>query len=190
MFYDAQKAIKNSLLYRYIVLNTFGLAMLALLARNGWLVRIYEADIFHVSKVIGLTFIVAMMMFSNHLLKLNTVMNCTDKIEIRSLLAFRMRLQAAVRVPNVLGYILVLLGLTGTVLGFIAATGAMHADQMQDTAAIGPMFAGLLSGVSAKFYTTLVGTVLNMWIFLNHLLISQSHYQLMAKVAEDNSIDV
>jgi biopolymer transport protein ExbB/TolQ len=61
---------------------------------------------------------------------------------------------------------LVLLGLIGTVLGFIIALSGVSAESAGDVDAIQPMVGALLSGMATALYTTLTGAVLSMWLGL------------------------
>ncbi len=67
---------------------------------------------------------------------------------------------------------LVLLGLIGTVLGFIIALSGVDPQAAGDVTAISSMVSRLLSGMSVALYTTLVGAVLNVWLTVNYQLLS------------------
>jgi len=70
---------------------------------------------------------------------------------------------------------LVLLGLIGTVMGFIIALSGISAETVADPNAVGPMVGSLLSGMATALYTTLAGSVLNLWLMMNfHMLVGGS----------------
>ena len=63
---------------------------------------------------------------------------------------------------------LVLLGLIGTVLGFVIALSGVNPETAGDVRAIAPMVTALISGMSVALYTTLVGAVLHLWLMVNY----------------------
>ena len=75
--------------------------------------------------------------------------------------------------------LLVVLGLIGTVLGFIIALGGVDPRTVSDITAIGPMVSTLIRGMSTALYTTLVGAVLNVWLMLNYNLLSGGCVKLL-----------
>jgi ubiquinone/menaquinone biosynthesis C-methylase UbiE len=90
---------------------------------------------------------------------LDTVAACAA--ESRALLASSLRLKLASRIAPIryLANSLVLLGLIGTVIGFIIAFSGVRPEVASDVAAIGPMVSTLISGTSVALYTTLVGSL-------------------------------
>ncbi|MPY72205.1 MAG: hypothetical protein GEU92_19270 [Alphaproteobacteria bacterium] len=85
-----------------------------------------------------------------------------------------MRTQLASRIAIIryVANILVLLGLIGTVLGFVIALSAVSAEGSGDVSKVAPMVAKLLVGMSVALYTTLVGTVLHLWLSANYHLLA------------------
>lgn len=67
---------------------------------------------------------------------------------------------------------LVLLGLIGTVLGFVIALSGVDPQAAGDVRAITPMVSDLISGMSVALYTTLVGAVLNLWLMVNYRILA------------------
>jgi biopolymer transport protein ExbB/TolQ len=64
------------------------------------------------------------------------------------------------------------LGLIGTVAGFIIALSGVTAEEAGDLAAVQPMIAQLISGMSIALYTTLEGAVLGLWLTVNHRILA------------------
>jgi hypothetical protein len=77
---------------------------------------------------------------------------------------------------------LVLLGLIGTVLGFIIALSAVDPSAAGDVQAIEPMVTQLIQGMSVALYTTLVGAVLNLWLSINYRLLASGGVKLVAEI--------
>ena len=74
---------------------------------------------------------------------------------------------------------LVLLGLIGTVLGFIIALSGIEPGAAASVKAIGPMVSNLIRGMSVALYTTLVGAVLNLWLTVNYNQLARDTVRLV-----------
>jgi len=79
---------------------------------------------------------------------------------------------------------LVLLGLIGTVLGFIISLSGVDPDAVSDVSAISPMVSTLLGGMSVALYTTLAGAALNLWLMVNHRLLAAATGGFVASIVE------
>ena len=79
---------------------------------------------------------------------------------------------------------LVLLGLIGTVVGFIIALSGVRPEVVSDVGAIGPMVSALINGMSVALYTTLVGSLLNVWLMINVRLLESGTVKLLTATVE------
>ena len=79
---------------------------------------------------------------------------------------------------------LVLLGLIGTVIGFIIALSGVDVDLAADVDSVGPMISTLIGGMSVALYTTLVGAILNIWLMVNYRLLLSGTVNLVTSVVE------
>ncbi|UCH76262.1 MAG: MotA/TolQ/ExbB proton channel family protein [Rhodospirillales bacterium] len=77
---------------------------------------------------------------------------------------------------------LVLLGLVGTVVGFIIALSGVDPEAAGDVDSIAPMVAELIHGMSVALYTTLVGAVLHLWLKINYLMLSGGTVRLLDRL--------
>lgn len=104
----------------------------------------------------------------------------------RAIFAANLRLRLAHRIGFVRGIAggLVLLGLIGTVIGFIIALSGVDPAGVSDVNSVGPMVSTLIAGMSTALYTTLVGSVLNIWLMINHGLLMGGTIKLAAAVIE------
>jgi hypothetical protein len=104
----------------------------------------------------------------------------------RSLLVSSLRLRLGSRVAPIrhLANSLVLLGLIGTVVGFIMALSGVRPEAASDVNAIGPMVSTLIGGMSVALYTTLVGSILNLWLMVNVRLLEGAAAKLLIAVIE------
>jgi hypothetical protein len=106
--------------------------------------------------------------------------------ESRSLLASALKLKLTARLGAVrqIASALVLIGLIGTVLGFIVVLGGVNPESASDVSAVGPMISTLVEGMGIALYTTLVGAVLNIWLMANCQVLSSGLVKLIAGVVE------
>ncbi len=84
---------------------------------------------------------------------------------------------------------LVLLGLIGTVVGFIIALSGVDPDTVSDVNAISPMVSTLLSGMAVALNTTLVGAALNLWLTVNYHVLSAETAQFTIKLTASGEVD-
>ena len=77
-----------------------------------------------------------------------------------------------------------LLGLIGTVVGFIIALSGVRPEVVSDVGAIGPMVSTLIGGMSVALYTTLVGSLLNVWLMVNVRLLEGGTVKLLTATVE------
>ncbi len=75
---------------------------------------------------------------------------------------------------------LVLLGLIGTVIGFLVALSGVDADGAADLSRVAPMVARLIEGLGIALYTTLAGSVLHLWLMANVRLLEGGAARLAA----------
>ncbi len=104
----------------------------------------------------------------------------------RAILASTLRLKLSQR-AGVIRHVaasLVLLGLIGTVIGFIIALSGVDPEQASDVNAVTPMVSTLIDGMSTALYTTLVGAVLNIWLLVNYHLLAGGTVKLIASLVE------
>lgn len=90
----------------------------------------------------------------------------------------------AVAIVRHIANTLVLLGLIGTVIGFVIALSGVDPAHAEDVAAIAPMVADLIAGMSVALYTTLVGAVLNLWLMVNYHILTGVATKLTAGLIE------
>jgi biopolymer transport protein ExbB/TolQ len=98
--------------------------------------------------------------------------------------ALRLRLSHRIAVVRHIGSTLVLLGLLGTVVGFIIALSGVDPQKASEIAAISPMVSTLIRGMSTALYTTLVGCVLNIWLMVNYRLLATGTVKLITTITE------
>src|SRR5690606_5296085 len=89
-----------------------------------------------------------------------------------------------IALPRHIANNLVLIGLIGTVLGFIISLGGVDPARAPDPNAISPMVSTLIEGMSVALYTTLVGSILHIWLFVNYHMLAAGALKLATSIIE------
>lgn len=143
------------MIHRFAAFNLFAISLLAAAGLAGWLGVIWASDPTYLTAAITLVF------------AFGWALSVRCAWHRRSVVT-RRRFPPDVRVVGQLADRLVMLGLIGTVLGFIIALAGIDPATAGDPSVVSPMVARLLRGMGVAFYTTLVGSVLSIWLEVNH----------------------
>ena len=195
------------LLLRFALINFTGFALLAAAWLQGWIAQILAADDTHICKLIFVLFLAGLALSAQKVWMLSRELNALDvgpsagpsKIAsfmhgiagragaTRQALAGVLRLKLAHRIAPVrhIASTLVLLGLIGTIIGFVIALSGVNQDAVTDAAAIGPMVATLLHGMAMALFKTLVGSVLNVWLMVDYRLLEGGAVHLLTRAIEE-----
>jgi hypothetical protein len=194
------------LLMRFALINMAGLALLGTVAMQGWIGTILAVDDTHVCKLLFVLFTVGLVWAGRRAAMLSRELNALDSGdwhsetrvaafmrgihgrggETRAALATALRLKLAHRLAPVrqMAGSLVLIGLIGTVIGFIIALSAVDRGAVSDPSQIGPMVATLLRGMSMALFKTLLGSILNVWLMINYRLLEGGATHLVTRAIE------
>ncbi len=200
------------LLLRFVLTNLLGLGLVGAAYAQGWVELVIKADASHLSTVIALVFVAGLGYCALRVLQTSRELNqiksfdplvqsaAGDYIaklrgrsgESRSILAASLRLKLSQRISLVrhAAGSLVLLGLIGTVIGFIIALSGVDPESASDVQSIAPMVSSLIKGLSTALYTTLIGSVLNVWLMINYRLLAGGTIKLITALidyGEDNA---
>ncbi len=203
---DDPIAHRYLLLMRFSLANGIALALVGAAAGQGWIQTILSAQGSVYSLAIVAVFAVGLFWSGQRVTQLSRALNEVKRFELdryasappylqlierrdgqsRSILASTLRLRLAARIAPVrhIANSLVLLGLTGTVIGFIVALSGVAPDAASDVSAIGPMISTLIEGMSIALYTTLVGSLLHIWLMVNVRLLESGTIKLLTATVE------
>jgi MotA/TolQ/ExbB proton channel family len=195
------------LLLRFAVLNLVALALLGAAWLKGWVGVVVAGDTTGLVLVIVAVFLFGLMSCARKIWQTSVEINQLKERRpaggsrigryllgvqgrdghARALAASALKLKLAARIAAVrhLANSLVILGLIGTVVGFIIALSGVNAETAADVEAIGPMVSTLISGMSVALYTTLVGAVLNIWLMTNYRLLEGGTVTLVTAIVEE-----
>ncbi len=175
------------LTYSLAVINIVGFALLGMAAMQGWIERAIEADVTGLVYVIFGVFVVGFVICAGRVVALDNELcrlhqGRTMRLETNSGIfdsrpehlpeALKARLWNSIAVVRQFASALVMLGLIGTVVGFIMALSGVGPKTVGDVAGVQAMVAQLVSGMSVALYTTLCGAVLGLWLTVNNRLLA------------------
>ena len=194
------------LLLRFTLLNLFGFGLLGAAYAHGLVTQALIADRTYLSLVIFLVFLAGMGLSAFKVWQTSRELNSVrdfqsgdDSPAARYLTpmtgadadsranlvgALRMKIAHRTAVVRHIANSLVLLGLIGTVVGFIIALGGVDPEHASDVKAIAPMVSTLIQGMSTALYTTLIGAVLNVWLMANHQVLAGGTVKLITSLVE------
>ncbi|MEM7404784.1 MAG: MotA/TolQ/ExbB proton channel family protein [Pseudomonadota bacterium] len=96
----------------------------------------------------------------------------------------RVRLIDAISHVRYLADALVLLGLVGTVVGFIIALSGIEPNTALSVEKIGAVVSTLISGIGIALYTTLLGAVFHLWLGFNYRMLVGASVRLYGASVE------
>lgn len=194
------------LILRFALTNIIGFALLATAFLHGMVGPVLTADRTHLSVVIFAVFLAGLGLCAWKIVRISRELNLVRAFnplvpsraadylaklrgssgDGRSVLAgaLRLKISQGISVVRHIAGSLVLLGLIGTVIGFIIALSGVDPENASSIDSVGPMVSTLISGMSTALYTTLVGSVLNVWLMINYQILSGGAVKLITKIQE------
>lgn len=194
------------LLLRFSIVNFVAMALLTAAWLWGWVDMVLAADRTGLSLVIFAVFLGGLVISTRKAVQISRDLNFTKEFDpprwsrvaryletvvgrgadSRAICASTLRLKLSARIGVVRGIAnsLVLLGLIGTVVGFIIALSGVEPEAVSDVKAVAPMVSTLIQGMSVALYTTLVGAVLNIWLTVNYQILVTGTANLIAAIVE------
>lgn len=194
------------LLFRFVLVNAVGLALLAVAWANGWIGLLLAADTTRLVTLIALVFVAGFALCVRRLIATSRELNGlkegrppgdgrvaeylraidgrdnATRAHLASLL--RLKLHARIAPVRHIANNLVILGLVGTVVGFVIALDGVDPQAASDVSAVGPMISRLIEGMSVALHTTLVGAVLNIWLMIDYRMLESGTVRLFTQAVE------
>lgn len=166
--------MKHGLILRFTLTNIIAISLLAIAWVQGYIQAIFSADQTHLTVIIFGLFLYGLALSAYRCLGISHALDAgstpLSDIELKQKIA-----PVQDHANN-----LVLLGLIGTVLGFIIAMSGVDPETVSDVDSMAPMVSTLIQGMSTAMYTTLVGSVLNLWLMTNYRLLAAGTVGLIA----------
>ena len=197
------KDFKYLLLFRWLLVNVVGFFLLSVAYMYGWIDMVLVADQTFISVLIFGAFMWGLLISGIRTFKtsreLSYAKTGSDKSKWKKVMdnlydekvspaqiieALRTKMIARISIVKWLANSLVMMGLIGTVVGFIIALSGVDPAFASDITLIGKMVATLISGLGTAMYTTLVGSILNLWLLANYHILAEGTSNLFATLLE------
>ncbi len=194
------------LLVRFALVNVVAVAVLAAAYLQGWLDGVLSAHLVELSYGIFLVFLYGLVLCSTKVWRNSVELNGLKagtpdpesragkylsrtkkaKPESRSIQVMALRLKLTDGIVSIrhLANSLVLLGLIGTVIGFIIALSGIDPETATQVENVAAMVSTLINGMSVALNTTLVGAVLYVWLIVNYGILTTGTVDLIAAIID------
>lgn len=183
---------RNSFLYRFTALNIFGLALLVAAFFQGWVSQIYDTDSSHITSIIAITFLGGLVVSLYKAIGINQLWNQIQDtshelrwfIRGKTVESLGLRLSANISIVSHIAVVLLLLGISGTMVGIILALKSTEALSTGDQGSMVAAILLLFKGVYVKFYASLVGIIGHTWLLTNYHMLTSMSRRLLARMSE------
>ena len=198
--------LKYLLLLRFGLVNLVAFALLGAAWAQGLVAKVINADVTNMVDLICAIFLIGLILAGYRLWKVSKQLNAAyyfnpnersraadflkktkgKNATSRANIAQALRLKLFSRIVHIryISNSLTVLGLIGTVLGFIIALSGVDPDVASNPSAISPMVAQLIEGMSVALYTTLVGSILSVWLGLIYQMLATGTSNLVSQIIE------
>jgi hypothetical protein len=177
---------------RFGVVNLIALVLLGAAWLKGWLTSLVISDTTHLVAAIAGVFVVGFVLCARTALQISGELNQvrarnrrpSSRVasylasiagrdgQSRAILASTLKLKLASRIAPI-----------RHVANSLVITG-VDPEAAADVSSIGPMVSTLIDGMSVALHTTLVGSVLNVWLMLNYRLVESGSVRLLTAIVE------
>ena len=198
--------LKFLLLLRFGLINIVAFALLGAAWAQGLVAKVINSDVTNMVILISVVFIVGLILSGYRVWKVSKQLNAAYDFDpkqrsraadflrkskgkdagTRANLGQALRLKLFSRIIHIryIASSLTILGLIGTVLGFIIALSGVDPEVASNPSAISPMVTQLIEGMSVALYTTLVGSILSVWLGLIYQMLATGTANLVSKIIE------
>ena len=197
---------KYLLILRYSLINLVGLVFLFVLITQGYVSKAVKADITNMVIVILALFSVGFILAAYRTFWLSRELNYSflktlppnsiakdflqnsKKLDASSrnnlAASLRIKLSSKINYIKFMANTLVILGLIGTVIGFIIALSGVDGSVSTNPEEVSKMVSTLIQGMSVALYTTLVGSICSVWLNICYQIMSTGANNLLSKIIE------
>lgn len=186
------------LLARLAIVNILCLVLFTLAAVNGWVTDVVTKDSSYISLVISVLFLfglgVALKTGWYISRQLNGLNNVAKMAALGSVSPYQptkgtyeamsRRITARIATIGEISSWLMILGLIGTVVGFIVALMTVSPEEATDVAMLGKTIVKLMHGMDIALYTTLVGGLLFLWLRANFRIVANGATKLLSQLEQ------
>ena len=197
---------KYLLILRYSLINFVGLVFLFVLITQGYVSKAIKADITNMVVVILALFSIGFILaayrtfwlsrelnysyskvlpknsIANDFIQNSTKLDASSRNNLS--VSLRIKLSSKINYIKFMANTLVILGLIGTVIGFIIALSGVDGSVSSNPEEVSKMVSTLIQGMSVALYTTLVGSICSVWLNICYQIMSTGANNLLSKIIE------
>lgn len=214
-----ERHYSNFIVYIFLLINSFFILLLYSAYLLGWIAKVFESDSSFLTYVIAVIFFLVWLLSLFIGVKLNSEFkyiainenkgesffyfellkrkfkNGKSSSFDQSILAssLRAKLHLRIRFISYVANLLILLGLIGTVLGFIIAVGGLG-DSLsggQNLTRVQTVLGQIVNGMGVALFTTLLGSIFGgIWLQLHYEILSSSVERLVINIVEEAEVNL
>ena len=189
-------ANRHRLLSRFVIWNALGVAGMLGVVKAGYFTLLWDADPDRLTLWsvlgIGAVFLCGLVVAGYRIMRVSQELDWVDAhpgARGASPEATKIRLFSRIAHVRDIANLLVVLGLFGTVSGFVIALSGVTPEAAGDVASIRPMVSMLISGMGVALHTTIAGLALNVWLMVNYRLLATATASLYAKLIKGSGCE-
>ena len=209
----------NALLYKSLIINSFAGLLVYVAWLQGWLLLVFKSDASYLSLVMAALFVIFWIISAYHIVVINREIvrfetrqpegiayEYFNKIRAKSIKldgrpvdqfmlasALRVRLMMPIQILHYVANMLILLGLIGTVIGFVIAVAGLG-DSLaggENLQRVQGVLGQIVTGMGVALFTTLVGAILGgLWLQLHYQILERAIAGLVVDVIEHADIEI
>lgn len=195
------------LLSKWLLLNILGSFLFFFLYKNGWVTTIISSDISFITPTILILVAFALLLSGYWAYTVSRELKMVRQGEINSVLkkfyenpnkfnfsdgknleSLKLLFSNRIAALRYIAWTLVVMGITGTIIGFIIVLLSIDPSQVANLETLPAALAKVTSGLGVALYTTLAGTVGNLWIMVNYFMLSTATVQLYSYIIVNHEI--
>lgn len=182
------------LFYRFLGINLVGCIGLWIAYLNNWVTMVIQADVSQIVFIIFGMFVVGTLICGYKVFEISRETNKVRKgqfgkyrdyiVNLKSnqhlAEALKLKVVGKVLFVRLLASILVSLGLIGTIVGFIMVMGSI--PEVAGAGEAAQMVSVLGKGMGVALYTTLIGSIFNIWARFNYQILATGSTNLVSEI--------
>ncbi len=210
---------KNALIYKWLVGNTFAFLLLYMAGSQGWIGLVLESDASYLTWAMSAVFAIFWFISSYQMVLINRettrfveskpvgiaaeyfkTLRAKDRnqsggVVDQSLLANVLRARMLLDIHNTqfVANTLILLGLIGTVVGFVIAVSGLGdtIGEGENVERIKAVLGQIINGMGVALFTTLVGSVLGgLWLQVHYQMMMKAVLRLVLRIVEKADVEI
>lgn len=181
---------RQLLLARFALYNVAALAMVGWAALRGWLHLAWEHDTYYAATFITGVFLLNLVWCGSRVWQVSAELDFLARnrwvpldLDVPADVLWKKLAQRVAPVRDLCNALL-LLGLIGTVVGFLVAFSAADPAAFSDPSRVKAVVATLMLGMNISLYATLTGAVLHCWMRINTRLLEGGQVKLYNHIVE------